>query len=468
MRQTGELANGVVNLSLAFTTGDDDGSHYAAKLVDELSALGLAVVIGHGNARDLGANPGDRHTAPPGSASTAITVGAVGDRDQIDRRHHLLYKQRLVGPRKDFDPARPDPLTLKPDLTAPGVNIYGAEPRAGFNAYYADYNYFSGSGTSFAAPHVAGAVAILLEERPKMPPASLKELLRQTADSSHNKPYGASVAPLWDPARGAGILDVGEALATLRHAASGGDVRFPSCTVPAGRAGEPCGLAGRPSWDNAADVRTLAIPRRGVANAILADVRYEAAGEAEESVVVSFGVYPLAVGNSSFYHVGSRRISILPGNTVTVTMPWTPPVDGLYCFQVEIGAARDREYGNNVTRRCAQFLSGQPAVLRVENPYGRLARFWFETEADPPEWRCSVAVPGGEGSLSLDPATDCPADLAVTFEPPATLQPQELARCDVQVFAAPFEAATESLVGGAPAFAQRELLGGVTLNRPLN
>lgn len=58
------------------------------------------------------------------------------------------------------------------------------------------------SGTSMATPHVAGAVAVLLEANPALTPAEVKQILRDTADPMPNATHEA----------GAGHLDVYEAV----------------------------------------------------------------------------------------------------------------------------------------------------------------------------------------------------------------------------------------------------------------
>lgn len=67
-------------------------------------------------------------------------------------------------------------LTLKPDLGAPGGDIWSTVPvEKGGHA--------SNSGTSMAAPHVAGVVALLLQARPdlKKKPTAVREVLQNTA-----------------------------------------------------------------------------------------------------------------------------------------------------------------------------------------------------------------------------------------------------------------------------------------------
>jgi len=66
--------------------------------------------------------------------------------------------------------------TIKPDVTAPGVNILSAV-LDGFALY---------QGTSMSAPHVSGAVALLRQLHPTWTPAQIKSALMTTADYPNN------------------------------------------------------------------------------------------------------------------------------------------------------------------------------------------------------------------------------------------------------------------------------------------
>lgn len=74
---------------------------------------------------------------------------------------------------------------IKPELTAPGVAVYSSVPaymngEEHQNNY--QYAYQRASGTSMAAPHVAGAAALLLQSHPDFQPEDVKAALMNTAD----------------------------------------------------------------------------------------------------------------------------------------------------------------------------------------------------------------------------------------------------------------------------------------------
>ena len=65
------------------------------------------------------------------------------------------------------------PFYLKPDLVAPGVFVNTTSLKNFYNIT---------SGTSYAAPHVSGAIALLLEKNPNFTPHEIKSILVTTSD----------------------------------------------------------------------------------------------------------------------------------------------------------------------------------------------------------------------------------------------------------------------------------------------
>ncbi len=77
----------------------------------------------------------------------------------------------------------PAPDILKPDVTAPGVNILAGYTPDATNAT-PDENFAYLSGTSMSTPHVAGVAALLLQAHPDWSPAAIKSALMTTARQS--------------------------------------------------------------------------------------------------------------------------------------------------------------------------------------------------------------------------------------------------------------------------------------------
>ena len=94
---------------------------------------------------------------------------------------------------------------MKPDLAAPGVDIYSSLPAGAYG-----YN----SGTSMAGPHVAGAVALLWSADPSLVGDidRTEQLLIQAADPYAGSRNGCFEGTTPNAAYGYGILDIYEAV----------------------------------------------------------------------------------------------------------------------------------------------------------------------------------------------------------------------------------------------------------------
>ncbi|XVV15888.1 S8 family serine peptidase [Actinoplanes sp. CA-131856] len=169
----------VVSMSLG---GDPtDGTDPMSVAVNQLSAeTGALFVIAAGNS-----GPTETTVGSPGAADAALTVGAV------DRDDHLAdFSSR--GPRF-VDGA------LKPEITAPGVDIVAARAAGTTMGQPVNELYTSASGTSMATPHVAGAAALLAAQHPGWTGQQLKDALVSTAKETPD--YNAYEA-------GSGRLDI--------------------------------------------------------------------------------------------------------------------------------------------------------------------------------------------------------------------------------------------------------------------
>lgn len=98
-----------------------------------------------------------------------------------------------------FSARGPGPVQdiLKPDLTAPGVNILaGFTPDAANRTPNETFGYLS--GTSMSTPHVAGVAALLMQGHPEWSPAAIKSALMTTAHQSLTQTDGETQANPFD------------------------------------------------------------------------------------------------------------------------------------------------------------------------------------------------------------------------------------------------------------------------------
>lgn len=109
---------------------------------------------------------------------------------------HLFYNPDFVAHFSSRGPV--SPFYIKPDLVAPGAYINTTQINGGYN--------FT-SGTSFAAPHVSGSVALLLEKYHTMTNNEIKSLLMTTSERVSDA-YGSEFS-LSDT--GSGRLNLGKA-----------------------------------------------------------------------------------------------------------------------------------------------------------------------------------------------------------------------------------------------------------------
>jgi hypothetical protein len=189
-----------VNLSLALAHDVDSfacGQTPICEACNHLVGAGTMVVTAAGNTGFEG-GPGTEKQSigtgyraisitDPGNADSVITVGST------HRRDPHLYGVSYFSARGPTGDGR-----RKPDILAPGEKITSTVPNGGRQRM---------DGTSMAAPHVAGAAALLMARYPELigRPLRIKEILMKTATDLNREPSF----------QGAGLVDVLRALQSV-------------------------------------------------------------------------------------------------------------------------------------------------------------------------------------------------------------------------------------------------------------
>jgi subtilisin family serine protease len=194
----------VVNMSLGDAFWPSDGTDPVSQALEQLTAeTGALFVVAAGNS-----GPGESGLGSPAAAGEALTVGAVTRQDELAE-----FSSR--GPRWGD-------MAVKPDLTAPGVGIVAARAEDARLGEPVGDRYTRLSGTSMAAPHVAGAAAILAGQHRDWRAGRLKAALVGSA---------APTAGLTVYQQGAGRVDVArattQAVTATPASLSEGIVRWP-------------------------------------------------------------------------------------------------------------------------------------------------------------------------------------------------------------------------------------------------
>jgi len=139
-----ESGASAINMSLGATSFESDVFDVYTNAILRANRLGIPVVVSIGN-------EGAQTTGSPGNDFFALAVGAT---DPNDQAAGFSGGRTLILKESEFVPEEHLPLVFsKPDMSAPGVAIRSCVP----SGQYAVLN-----GTSMAAPHVAGGIALLL------------------------------------------------------------------------------------------------------------------------------------------------------------------------------------------------------------------------------------------------------------------------------------------------------------------
>ncbi|QSB16300.1 carboxypeptidase regulatory-like domain-containing protein [Natronosporangium hydrolyticum] len=157
--------------------------------VDAWVAAGIVPIFANGNN-----GPGAGTVGSPASFPNSIGIGAT---DREDRIAWFSSRGPVVWDGVEH---------AKPMLSAPGYDIYSAWP-----THLPDGPYHTISGTSMAAPHATGVVALLLAAAPQLTIDDVREVLTRTA-------RGESHMTALPHAYGAGVVDAYAAVTEVAHA----------------------------------------------------------------------------------------------------------------------------------------------------------------------------------------------------------------------------------------------------------
>ena len=188
----------VVNMSLGRTAGMDSAADTLfAGVYEKLQEKGITLDVAGGNEFQAGygnksgknlpyaSDPDSSTLGEPGSFAPVVTVASIENARNGANGNYKMSDFSSWG-------VSPD-MRLKPEVTAPGGNIYSSVPGGGYKMM---------SGTSMATPQMTGASAVVLERVQNDPLfSSLND--RQKVDVVQNLIMGTAV-PVVDPGQGGG------------------------------------------------------------------------------------------------------------------------------------------------------------------------------------------------------------------------------------------------------------------------
>lgn len=138
-------------------------------------------------------NYGENSVISPGAIFESLAIGAARENDEI----WFLSGGEVVQDDRESTPTS----YIKPDLSAPGTSIRSAIPGEDWTIM---------SGTSMAAPHVSGTVALMLEANPELSVEDIYEALKISAYHPEERLIVGEERK--DTRYGNGIIDAGKAL----------------------------------------------------------------------------------------------------------------------------------------------------------------------------------------------------------------------------------------------------------------
>jgi serine protease AprX len=218
----------VVNLSVATGIYESYRTDPLTIATQRLVEAGIVVIAAAGNnGRDPSGLVRHGGITAPGNAPWVLTVGASSHMGTIDRNDDTVATFSSRGPSAIDHVA-------KPDVVAPGVGIESLSDPDGTlyttrGQYLLDGTvptsykpYLSLSGTSMAAPVVAGTVALMIQANPSLTPNEVKAIIQ----------YTAQVRSWYDPlTRGGGFLNAEGAVRLAQYLSNPSSYAYPDSTI---------------------------------------------------------------------------------------------------------------------------------------------------------------------------------------------------------------------------------------------
>ena len=137
--------------------GGNSNDGFFQEIVKKWREAGIFPVFSAGNVGPFN-DGGDDSIGTPGAYPESYAVGAI-------RKDEHIAKFSLRGKSTYTN-------KIKPDIVAPGVNILSCIPGEKYTIY---------TGTSMAAPHVTGVIALMLQVNPNLTVDQIENILNETA-----------------------------------------------------------------------------------------------------------------------------------------------------------------------------------------------------------------------------------------------------------------------------------------------
>ena len=208
----------VLNLSVAAAVQESYQTDPLTQAARRAVEAGIVVITAAGNlGRDAAGEVHYGGITAPGNAPWVLTVGASNDQGTPSRRDDTVAAFSSRGPSAIDGVAKPDilaPGVAVESLGDPASLLYATRPaaRRWGAARGGSEPYLTLSGTSMAAPIVAGTVALMLHANPLLTPEAVKAILQRTAENTGR----------YDPlTQGAGFLNARAAVEQARALAAG-------------------------------------------------------------------------------------------------------------------------------------------------------------------------------------------------------------------------------------------------------